>query len=204
MAVTQSHYRFGVNSGTEATHTWYANEDANPAAGTIPLDTTFLLRFCLQCDGTAQSNVDAEFQVRKNGGAYQNITTSSTIVRAVTTTVFADAANTTKRLSGTGTFETSSAGCTHDGVSGGTAFDIVASGNGETECSMQIRSVDVVNGDLLEFRLTRDGGVVLDTYAVTPAITIQIATSAARTLQNYMFPKASASGMCIVSERVKL
>jgi hypothetical protein len=180
MAVTQSHYRFGINELAESTHGWHAAEDANPAAGVIALDTTFLLRFTLQCDGTAQSNVDAEFQYRLNGGTWTNITTSSNVVRAVTTSVFANAANTTKRLSGTGTFETSSAGCTHDGISGGTAFDIVANGNGETECSMQLRSADLADGDVVEFRLTRDGGTLLNTYAVTPSLTISIPTTPTR------------------------
>lgn len=177
MAVTQSHYRFGINELAESTHGWYANEDANPAQGQIALDTTFLLRFCLQCDATAQSNVDAEFQYRLNGGTWTNISTTSTVVRAVSTTVFTNGANTTKRLSGTGTFETSSAGCTTDGISGGTAFDIVASGNGETECAMQIRSADVAHGDVIEFRLTRDGGVLLNTYAVTPSYTVSKPTN---------------------------
>lgn len=172
MAVTQSHFRFGLNSGTESTHGWHANEDTNPATGVIVLGTTFLLRFTLQCDGTAQSNIAPEFQCRKNGGAYQAITTSSTICKAVTTSVFANAANTTKRLSGTGTFETTSAGCTHDGISGGTAFDIVASGNGETECALQLNIADLVPGDVVDFRLTRDGGVLLGTYAVTPSVTV--------------------------------
>src|SRR3990167_2033889 len=119
MAVTQSHFRFGINSGTESSHGWHANEDTNPASGVLGLDSTFLLRFTLQCDATLQSNVDPEFRYSLNGGAWTAITAASSVVRAVTTTVFANAANTTKRLSGTGTFESSSQGCTHDGVSGG-------------------------------------------------------------------------------------
>ena len=177
MALTQSHYRFGVNDGTEATHTWHAAEDANPAQGVIPVDTTFLLRFTIQADATGLNNLDAEFQVRKNGGAYQNITTTSTIVKAVTPTTFANAAHTTKRLSGTGTFESSSQGCTTDGIAGGAQFDIVASGNGETICGLQIVSADVVHGDVLDFRLTRDGGTLLDTYSVTPSITVSEPTN---------------------------
>lgn len=174
MAVTQQAFRFGVDEGTESTHGWYAAQNTNPSRGAILPGRTFLLRFLLQCDGTALSNADFEFQVRKNGGAYQNITTTSTIVKAVTPVCWADGANTTQRLTGgTGTFESSSAGCTADGISGGAAFDIVANGNGETECAMQL-STGVQDGDLLEFRLTRDGGILLDTYAVTPAMTVAI------------------------------
>lgn len=170
MAVTLSHYRFGIDELAEATHGWHAAEDANPAAGALAMDTTFLLRFTLQCDATLQNNVDPEFQYRKNGGTWTNLNTTSTNVRAVVAAAFANGDNTTNRLSGTGTFEASSSGCTEDGVSGGATMDIVASGNAETECSMQLRSADLVGGDLLEFRLTRDGGTLLDTYSVVPAL----------------------------------
>src|SRR5688572_6830230 len=158
MALSQSHYRFGLNEGTESTHGWHAAEDVDPAPGKIPVNTTFLLRFCLQCDATLLSNIDVEFQYRRNGGTWTNITTTSSVVKAVTTSVFTNQSNPTKRLSGTGTFEASSASCTHTGVGGGTAFDIVDSGNGETECALQLVGNDVNDGDRIEFRLTRDGG----------------------------------------------
>jgi len=173
MALTLSHFRFGINELLEATHGWHAAEDTSPASGVIALDTTFLLRFCVQANATGLSNVDNEFQYRRNGGTWTNITTTSTFVRAVAS-VLVNGANTTKRLSGTGTFESSSAGVTTDGTSGGTANDIVASGNSETECSLQLRSADVVGGDVLDFRLTRDGGILLDTYAVVPSLTIPL------------------------------
>lgn len=192
MAVTQSHYRFGIDQGTESTHGWYAPEDTSPAAGTIRPGLTFLLRFCLQCDGTLQSNIDPEFQYRKNGGTWTNITTSSTVVKAVTPTCWADAANTTQRLSGTGTFESSSNGCTVDGVAGGANFDIVANGNGETECALQLVPADVTFGDLIEFRLTRDGGVLIDTYAVTPSVQIAEPVSRPRIARGpFPFPKST-------------
>lgn len=177
MAVTLSHFRFGLDNGTESTHGWHAAEDTNPAGGIPQLDTTFLLRFTLQCDATLLSNIDAEFQYRKNGGTWTQITTATTNVKAVTPASWANAANTTKRLSGTGTFETTSQGCTTDGISGGAAFDIVASGNGETECALQLVGADLANADVIDFRLTRDGGILLDTYAVMPTVTVQIAQS---------------------------
>lgn len=177
MALTQSHYRFGIDSGTESSHGWHANEDANPSEGTIALDTTFLLRFCLQCDGTAASNVDCEYQYRVNGGTWTNITTTSSFVRAVAATALTNGGNCTKRLSGTGTFESSGAGQTEDGTSGGTANDIVANGNSECECGLQLRSADLTGGETVDFRLTRDGGVLIDTYAVTPSLTIPAAAA---------------------------
>ena len=56
------------------------------------------------------------------------------MARAIGTVIFADGADTTNRLTGgTGTFESSSQGCTWDGTSGGNQFDIVPGGFGETE-----------------------------------------------------------------------
>jgi hypothetical protein len=169
-------YRFGINELAETTHGWHAAENANPAQGVIAVDTTFLLRFTVQeTGGTAAGNTDQQFQVAKNGGAFQNITTSSTIVKAVTTTVFADAADLTKRLTGTGTFESSGDGGTHDGLSGGIQNDIAASGNSETECALQIVSADVVTNDVLTFRLTSPDFTI--TNDVVPTLTVSESVS---------------------------
>lgn len=174
MALTQSHYRFGIDQLTESTHGWYANQDTSPQQGALPLDAPFLLRFCVQANATGLNNVDFEFQYRRNGGTWTNITTTSTVVKAVAATALTNGGNCTKQLSGTGTFESTGAGQTETGVSGGANNDIVSNGNSETECGLQIVSANVTSGDTLEFRLTRDGGVLLDTYAVTPSY--QLAT----------------------------
>lgn len=166
-----THYRFGIDELAESTHGWHAAEDANPAQGVIAVDTNFLLRFTVQeTGGTLASNTDQRFQCNLNGGAFQDITTTSTIVKAVPAAAFADAANCTKRLSGTGTFETTGAGCTEDGLSGGNANDIAASGNSETECGLQIVSGDVVNNDVITFRLTSPDFTI--TNDVVPTLTV--------------------------------
>jgi len=172
MALALSHYRFGIDELAESTHGWRAAEDANPAQGVILVDVTFLLRFTVQADATGLSNVDNEFQYRKNGGPWTNITTSSTNVVAIAATALTNGGNCTKRLSGTGTFESSGAGQTEDGTSGGTANDIVASGNSETECGLQLVGASLADDDVIEFRLTRDGGALLDTYAVVPSVIV--------------------------------
>ncbi|MGH9256590.1 MAG: hypothetical protein ACRD3C_18675 [Vicinamibacterales bacterium] len=177
MALTLSHYRFGIDELAENTHGWHANEDTNPAQGVIDVDSNFLLRFTVQANTTGLNNVDNEFQYRLNGGTWTNITTTSSVVKAVAVTPLTNGGACTQRLSGTGTFESSGAGQTEDGTSGGTANDIVASGNSETECGLQIVGADVVHGDVIEFRLTRDGGTLLDTYAVVPAITVDEPTN---------------------------
>lgn len=175
MALAQSHYRFGIDELAESTHGWHAAENTDPAAGVLGLDTTFLLRFNVQASGgVAHSNTDFQFQYSHNGGAFTNITTTSSAVRAVASVAFTNGANCTKRLSGTGTFESSGAGCTEDGLSGGNSNDIAANGCSETECGLQILSADVANGDTLAFRLTSPDAAI--TYTVTPGYTVVVET----------------------------
>ncbi len=166
-----THYRFGIDELAESTHGWRAAEDANPAAGSVPVDTPFLLRFTVQdTGGTAAGNVDNRFQVKKNAGAFQDITTTSTVVKAVAAAALTNGGNCTKRLSGTGTFESTGAGQTETGLSGGNANDIAASGNSETECGLQIVSADVADTDVLTFRLTSPDFTI--TNDVVPTLTV--------------------------------
>lgn len=170
MAISQSHFRFGVAELTEATHGWLAAEDANAV---LPPGRPFLLRFAVQeTAGVAAANLAIEFQYRHNAGAWLPITTTSAVVRTGVTAVFTNGQNCTKRLSGTGTFESTGAGCTHDGTSGGAANDVAANGNSETLIGLQIINADTAAGDVIEFRLTRGGAVLLDAYDVTPRVAV--------------------------------
>jgi hypothetical protein len=164
----QTHFRFGIAELAESTHGWHAAEDAN---ATIPAGQKFLLRITEQeTGGTAITNVDAQFQYSHNSGTWTNITTTSSPIKAVPTGVFANAADLTKRLSGTGTFESSGDGGTHDGLSGGQQNDIAASGNSETECALLIDPLAVADGDTIDFRLTSpDTTIGID---VTPRVTV--------------------------------
>ncbi len=159
MSVSQNRFRFGVNDGTESTHTWYAALNTSPSPGTIPLDTTFLLRCGFKAAGAGINNIDVEYQYNLNSAGWINITTTSNVVRAVSTSVFANGANATHRLQQTsGTFDDTNAGCTHDGTAGGNSMDIATDGFSEAVCSMQIRSADVTGGDILTLRTVHDGG----------------------------------------------
>lgn len=166
----QTHFRFGKDDGTEAAHTFWQNEDVDHTQF-ITADWTFLLRFTEQeAGGTAAANTDAQFQYNKNGAGWVDITTISSVVKAVAVNAFTNAQACTKRLSGTGTFETSGAGCTEDGSSGGTANDIAASGNSETEAGLQVVFANVANNDTIQFRFTSPDWTV--TYSITPTLTI--------------------------------
>ena len=178
IALHQRHYRFGYDDGTEATHTWRGLEDA---AVTLAPDVPFLLRLTVwEEGGTAASNLVQQFQVRKNAGTWQNITTTSTICKAVAVAAFANGANCTRRLTAkpTGTFEATGAGCTEDGNSGGNANDVTANGYTETEAGLQLVGTDLVQADTVEFRLTVSGPITSITYDVTPSATVGFAAQA--------------------------
>lgn len=159
--LVQNHFRFGNDDGTEATHTFKAAEDVNVS---LFAGVNFLLRFIVQETGaTAAANTDLQFRYNKNGAGWVNITTSSAVVRAVAVNAFVNGANCTQRLTGTGTFETTGAGCTEDGLSGGTANDIAASGCSETECGLQIVPGSVVKGDTIQISLSSPDFTITET-----------------------------------------
>ena len=164
-----------------------------------------MLRFTVhETGGTAAGNVDNQFQCSLNGGTFQNITTSSTIAKAVAAAAFANAENTTKRLSGTGTFESSSQGCTEDGLSGGAQNDIAASGNSETECAIQINDADTNPGDVITFQLTSPDFTI--TNDVVPTVTLAnplVVTPATASLTTTTFaPTVSVSNNVAVTPGV--
>lgn len=173
IALSQAHYRFGKDDGTESTHTWYAPEDS-PAS--LPLDTNILLRICVQeSGGTAAPNLVQQFQYSTNGTTWSNVTTViNNAARAVAVNAFTNGQNCTKRLSGTGTFESSAAGCTEDGNSGGSSNDVAASGNTETELGFMLLTGNIAPGAPIYFRLTVSGPTTSITYTVTPTAHVMV------------------------------
>ena len=175
ISLHQRHYRFGQDNGTESTHTWYGDEDT-PV--TMQTGQSFLLRIAVWEEGnTAAPNTSNQFQCRRNAGAWQNITTTSTICKAVAVAAFTDAQHCTRRLTAkpTGSFENSGQGCTEDGLSGGSQNDIGANGYSETEAGLQLIGADLATGDTVEFRLVCSP-VNIAVYDVTPSLTVSVAS----------------------------
>lgn len=161
----QSQFAFGLDDGTEASHT-IGTIGANFVA---PLDTPFLIRFAIwETGGSNALNLVQQFQYSRNGGTWTDITTTSTVVKSVAVGAFTNGQNCTQRLSAHGTFESSGAGCTEDGSSGGNANDLQANGSTETECGIQIISTDVEQGDDIEFRVRVTGPTTTIAYDTSP------------------------------------
>src|SRR3990167_2169835 len=203
----QTHFRFGKDDGTESAHTFWQNVDTNHSQ-LVDADWTFLLRFTEQETGvTAAGNTDAQFQYNKNGAGWVDITTTSSVVKAVAVGAFTNGQVCTKRLSGTGTFETSGAGCTEDGSSGGTTNDIVASGNSETEAGLQVVFANVANNDTIQFRFTSPDWTV--TYTITPTLTITVpvnttVTPGTASLATTLYTPSAILGIVVVPGVVAL
>jgi hypothetical protein len=172
VALSQTHFRLGAAAGTESTHGWLAAENFGVM---LPPARAFLCRIGLQNDGTAANNFVMQWQCQhERAGAiladWTNVTTTSAVARAGATAVFANGANCTRRLAGpTGTFETSGAGCTHDGSAGGAANDVVANGCTETLASLQLIGADVQVGDIVRLRVANLAG-----YVVLPEIRVGV------------------------------
>lgn len=180
-ALDQNDFRGGVNSGTEATHAFIAavNTDFSQV-----VDDTFLMRFNVQESGGGSiNNVDLEFQYNRNTLGWNNITTSSQVIIAVSS-ILVNGNDCTQRI-GSGTFISNNDGQTTDGTSGGAVLDFAANEEAETEISIQIVSGDVNPGDTIQMRLTRDGGTLLDNYNQTPTITVLAPFSADLTAASF-------------------
>jgi len=165
--LSQSHFRGRSDSSSvETAPTWIAAVDTNFS---VNVDTTFRIRFCIQ--ETAGGNPAAhtvKLQANKNGGAFQDVTTGSTIVKAVDASSDADeAAVTTARLGGTGTYVT---GRYSEDGSTSTSVDLAANNNTEYEFGVQIVGSSVAFGDKIQLKVVALSGTSI-TATTTPTIT---------------------------------
>jgi len=157
----QDSYAF-YNDGTESGSTIIgtANNSQN-----LDADTTYLVRFLIQEDnGGESSNFTAQLEYDVNSsGTWNNVTSTSNNVRAVTSgSLGTDGGNTTQRL-GSGTYLTTNGGIDNgDGSAGGSALDFTGNTEAEVVYAIQLRSADLSNNDSVTLRVA---GV--DTYTNT-------------------------------------
>jgi hypothetical protein len=172
--LSQSHFRARKDNATvDVAPEWIANEDTN---FTWQTDSPFRIRFKVQ--ETAGGNPAAatvKLQANLNGGAFFDVTTSSTIVKAVLVSATAeDTAIATNRLTGTGTY--AQGRYSADG-SPATNVDIGSSGNSEWEFGVVINSADVANADTISMKVVALSGTAI-TATTSPTITVsEVATA---------------------------
>lgn len=181
MPIVINHYRFGNDDALASAHTFINNEDT-ACATCATFGSPILLRFNEQVV-TAVSNVDFQFRFKVNAGALASVSITSSPIQACTSAFSADTDNLTQRLSGTGTFETTAAGFTIDGLSGGNSNDIVLDGCSETELCFKIIAASVVNGDVITFDGSSPDATV--TFSVTPTLTVYAPPSGRTIIRDY-------------------
>lgn len=161
-------YRFRNDNGNETTATWRQNQNT---VDTVAVDTNFRVRFEIQNGASVGNNKVWQLQYNRNSLGWNPVNASSSVVRTVASPNLADAANLTNQLTvGTGTFQGATGFDEGNGAAGGNSMDVVANGHAEAEYSIQIRGVDVTNGDTIGLRVT-DAGTALPTYTVNATLT---------------------------------
>lgn len=171
-SLEQQAFRIRNDNGSETTATWVANQNTN---ATLNVDTNYRIRFQVQENGGESEVQLFQLQYNLNSAGYNNVDGASSVVRASASANFADGDNTTQQLTGgSGTF---TAGEMDENDGTGTQITVPASGYTEWEYCFQVRSADVANNDTVQLRVIRGPGSLLDTYTVTPAITVSEATA---------------------------
>lgn len=166
--LNQSQLRFGNDDGSETTQTFKAAVNTNITFGSSDLDVNFLFRVESTDISGIGAVLTAQLNYSKNGGAYTNVNASSSVVRSSNSPNITDNTATTKRLGGVSTFVAGN----FDSVDG-LCSSVTLGANNETEnlFCVQVRSVDVINGDTIDFRLTNGTGAY-GSYTFTGRITI--------------------------------
>lgn len=172
-AVTQQRFRFYNDDGTVSTATAAAAENTNLTITDGGGNKSYHLLIQMQETGATNGATtdDWQLQYSKNAGAWTDVTTTSTNVKAFDSTNLTDAdaiANPQHRLTaGTGSAE--SGEISEDGLVDDRPLP--ASGYMELLYTIQTVDTDLAATDTLDFRVLYNGATTGVTYSVTPRIT---------------------------------
>jgi hypothetical protein len=164
---------------SQTAYGWFADGTENGSVQIAPT-TTFLghdvdsdfnclLRVRIQESGGAAGATTDDWQLQYNlgGAGWNNVTSSSSVVKGYDSASLTDAGTTTNRLgAGSGSFvagEISESGLVTD-------RQITASNFTEMLYSLTVVAADVANGSSIEFRVLYNGATM--TYSVTPTLKV--------------------------------
>lgn len=158
--------------GTESGSALIGGVDTNPS---LDVDTLYQCRFVIQeYNGANKADLlTLRLQYNLNAAGWVNVSTSTPIQYTSVGTI-ADGGVTTQRI-GAGTFV---AGRVFEAVND-TVTVYSTAGNDETEAlfGLTIDSAQVANTDTIQLQVLQGTGTVLDTYTITPSITVVEASS---------------------------
>jgi hypothetical protein len=153
-------WRVRNDDGTQVDATWKAAQNTNAI---VNVDEIFRVRFRGGDTGGASGTwTTPQLQYNLNSAGWNNVTGSSTVVRATDTAQFTDGTATTEQLTGGGGGTFVAGTC--DDVDGAVAsVSLGASGNTEIEFSVIVRSEDAASDDVVQLRVLDNGSPVTET-----------------------------------------
>jgi hypothetical protein len=162
--ITQNHFRYRNDNGSETAATWIAILDANPPS--LSCDTTYRMRLAVQNSSSTMA-LTPTLYYSKNGGAYTRVNASSLVVRSHASGFVADNTPTTQQIT-SGSF-TANVVDTADGA--GPYVTLPQYSSLEVEFCFQIPSADVANGDVIQLRVY-NSSAPLSSYTAVPLIVV--------------------------------
>lgn len=168
-------YRF-YEDGTESGSAAIAAQDTDILRD-VSANSKVHLRYSINETGakSGATTDDYQLQYSKNGGAYANVTASSSNVQADTGSSLTDDGATTDRATGisnpaSGTFV---AGIQEEGDGQIANHQLTASNFTEHVWALLLIAADLKGSDTLDFRVTLNGGTPGMTNNVTPTVTVK-------------------------------
>ncbi len=144
----QDSYAFYVDDGEEASSTQTGTTNTET---TLNVDTTYHGRVLIQETGGADGTLmTPEWEYNHESGGWTNITTSSSVVKAVNSIYLVHEMNSTQRI-GSGTFISPNSWVTEDG--GMLSLDFLSGEECEGVLAFQIVGADVSHGDEILLRM---------------------------------------------------
>lgn len=167
-SLAQSHFRNGNDDGNEAAYTFLAALDATAVLNT---NTNYILRLGIVNSGTATATGGYQWQYNKNGAGWNDITTTSSVVKSVDSTNITGNGNCTQRIT-TESFLAANKGQCETGTTGSIILSNTPTAM-ETCLPMQVVAADVSQGDTIEYRVTSTTAIPI-TYAATGTFTVNV------------------------------
>lgn len=168
-AYDQVDFRGREDDGSETAASWIDTAGSN---WTQTVDANFRVRFLIQeVAGGMTNNQEFKFQYNLAGAGENDITTTSSVVRAFGSGNFTDDAATTEQMAGSQTFFTGAMN-DDDLVGEATQLDFTSSSETEIEGCFQIRGVDVSDAQTLTIRVVESNGTTFAGGHTSPTITV--------------------------------
>lgn len=163
------------NDGTESGSVIIGSANSQQ---TITVNTIFFIRFCIINSGTyGYKNLYLDFYYNHNDAGWPGvqITTSSTVIQAVSSDNVAEEDDCTPRLTHPSfTFVTNNDAVTEDGTSGSANTDVDQDYYYNCLLVARINAAYVSHGDEINVRPVFSGGSVLDNYAHSDGADIDV------------------------------